>query len=136
MKKVLIAPLAGLEDSSRFWSLNEVIEHLLMVTRQIEKVILSLASGKIPSGKADTAKVKPGKAKGDLLKEFLEYAPKVMEELDSALGRKGMNFESRVKFRHPWFGEITARQWYWLLGMHQGIHYRQAKLIVKGLTKG
>src|ERR1700722_8136809 len=32
----LVNPIMGLEDSSRFWSLNELMEHLLLVARNIE----------------------------------------------------------------------------------------------------
>jgi hypothetical protein len=133
-KKVLIEPMAGIEDSSRFWSANDVLEHLLIVSRRMEKVILTLASGKIPDGVADTAAVKPGNADHDLLQEFKDYAPGLMDRIDRELARPGMNlFNPTEKFRHPWFGGFTARQWYWLLGAHQGLHYKQAKKIRAGL---
>lgn len=48
-----------LADSSRFWSADDGLEHLVIVTRAVEQVILSLASGTVPKGTADIAKVKP-----------------------------------------------------------------------------
>lgn len=131
--RILVAPIPGVEDSSRFWSLNEVLEHLLIVTRQTEAVILSLASGRTPDGKADPAKVKPLGKGGDQLEEFATYSRALMNRLDEALAAPGMDFNSKLTFLHPWFGPFTARQWYWLLGSHHAIHYTQAKRIARGL---
>ena len=41
---------------------------------------------------------------------------------------------SRLRHRHPWFGQLTARQWHWLAGAHQGLHGRQVRRIVGGLS--
>ena len=133
--RVLVNPMPGLEDSSRFWSLNGVLEHLLIVSKSMEYVIVSLATGTIPEGKADVAKVKPKNMETDALPEFKAYAPELMKRIDEKLESGKMNFESSLTFHHPWFGEITARQWYWLLKAHQGIHYRQAKEIISQLEK-
>lgn len=132
--RVLVDPINGLEDSSRYWSLNEVLEHLLIVTRGTENVILSLSAGKIPPGVADTAKVKPRGANQDTLEEFRAYAPGALARIDDAVKAPGMNLESPLRFRHPWFGPLTARQWYWLASSHVGVHYRQAKGIIAGLA--
>ncbi|NDF16075.1 hypothetical protein EB061_12280, partial [bacterium] len=131
--RVLVPSQPGLEDSSRYWSLNGVLEHLMIVSRSAEEIILSLASGNIPSGKADTAAVKPTGRDGDRLAEYREYAPGCLARIDARLSEPGMNADSLLTFRHPWFGEITAHQWYWLSATHLAIHYRQSKAIVKGL---
>jgi hypothetical protein len=107
----------------------------------MERIILSLASGKVPEGVVDTAKVKPGQALGGrpservggFYAEFVDYAPGLAARLDEKLGQPGMNPESGLGFYHPWFGDFTARQWYWLLATHLGIHYRQAKDIARKL---
>ena len=134
-RKILIAPMAGLEDSSRYWSISETLEHLLIVSKSVEKVILSLSAGKIPDGKADVAKVKPGAATYDQLEEFASFAPSLVEKIDLALKENGMNFKSELCYEHPWFGPFKARQWYWLLSVHQGIHYQQIKAIIRGLKE-
>jgi len=132
--RVLVDPMAGLEDSSRYWSLNGILEHLLIVSSSIEGVILSLSAGQIPDGKADTATVKPKNPTQDALPEFLERAPAFMKRLDERLAQPGMNLDSPLRFEHPWFGPMKARQWYWLLERHQVIHYQQAKRIIQGLN--
>lgn len=129
--RVLVDPIAGLEDSSRHWSLNGVLEHLLIVSKNIEDVILTLSSGSMPAGVADTARVKPQNMVEDRLADFVDYAPELIQRLDRKLAEPSRNFESPLKFRHPWFGGFTAKQWYWLLAGHQAIHYQQ----VKGITQ-
>ncbi|HTL12193.1 MAG TPA: hypothetical protein VL588_06885, partial [Bdellovibrionota bacterium] len=41
--KILVEPIRGLEDSSRYWSLNGVLEHVLIVSQGLETIILMLA---------------------------------------------------------------------------------------------
>jgi hypothetical protein len=131
--RVLVDPIPGLEDSSRHWSLNGLLEHLLIVSKGIEEIILSLSSGTLPAGEANTAKVKPHDMIQERLAEFVDYAPDLMKRLDNKLSEPGRNYESPLKFRHPWFGPFTAKQWYWLLSGHQSIHYQQAKAIAQKL---
>ncbi|HTL12543.1 MAG TPA: DinB family protein, partial [Bdellovibrionota bacterium] len=131
--KILVEPIRGLEDSSRYWSLNGVLEHVLIVSQGLETIILMLAAGKRPPIEVDIAKVKPKHRAGDLLEEFQAYAPKLYDRLDAALAQPGMDLDSRLTHRHPWFGDLTARQWYWLISSHVGVHYAQAKAIIAGL---
>jgi len=131
--RILVDPIRGLEDSSRFWSLNEVLEHLLIVSKGIEAIILTLASGKTLDHVVDIAQVKPSKAEQDSLNEFMEYAPDLMKRIDEKVSHPKMDIGTQLSHRHPWFGNITARQWYWLLSGHQGIHYAQVKGIIQGL---
>ncbi|MGE0632549.1 MAG: hypothetical protein AB7O96_09090 [Pseudobdellovibrionaceae bacterium] len=132
-KKILVPPQRGLEDSSRFWSINETLEHLLMVIGGTEYIILQLSSGSPPDLKVDIAKLKPKGSEEDLFSTFKKRAPVVMRDLDENLKQKGMNRDSNSKHHHPWFGSITAKQWYWLLAMHQAIHANQVKKITESL---
>lgn len=133
---VLVDPMPGLEDSSRYWSLNGVLEHLMIVSRSVEAVILSLSEGTLPDAKADIAKLKPRSLDQDRLAEYAAYAPGLLDRLDRELAKPGRDLASPLKFHHPWFGGFKARQWYWLLGVHQAIHGRQAKEITRGLVRG
>lgn len=131
--KVLVNPIPALEDSSRNWSLNGVMEHLLIVSKGIEAIILSLSEGKPVNYVVDIAKVKPTGVTQDLFKEFSEYAPGLFQSMDKKLSQPGFDIHSKTKHHHPWFGPIAPKQWYWLLSSHQGIHYKQVKGILKGL---
>ena len=106
----------------------------LIVGKSIEGVIFSLCVGKVPDEKADVAKVKPTNLLSDPLSELKIFAPDLMKRIDEVLLKPGMSLNSKSKFTHPWFGDMTAKQWYWLLSRHQGIHYRQAKEIIQRLT--
>lgn len=132
-QKVLVDPMPALEDSSRFWSINEVLEHLILVSSKIEAAILSLSLGVVPAVKVDIAKFKPKGLNQDRLQEFMDFAPELMARIDEKLTQPGMNVNSSTKLRHPWLGPFTANQWYWLLPNHQGIHYQQLKRIVSNL---
>ncbi|HBR86274.1 MAG TPA: hypothetical protein DEA65_00320, partial [Candidatus Marinimicrobia bacterium] len=56
---VLIDRLRGLEDSSRFWSPVMVLEHLVIVGRELKDIIISLNEEKVPNKDLDIADVKP-----------------------------------------------------------------------------
>ena len=131
--KILISPVHGLEDSSRFWSLNGTLEHLLIVGKGLEGIILSLAAGKVPPTVIDIAQVKPSHPHQSYLEEFQSYAPGLLTRIDAGLKKPGMNIDSTLTHLHPWFGPFTAKQWYWLLAAHQGLHYTQIKKIIRGL---
>ena len=132
---VLIQPIGGLEDSSRNWSIQGVLEHLLTVSHAVEGVILTLAREVVPPGAADPGKVKPKGGDRDWLGDFSTYAPGLLVRIDEQIKSGGLTLNSKSTFVHPWFGPFNARQWYWLLSRHQGIHARQASLIAEGLKR-
>lgn len=134
---VLIPPMGGLEDSSRHWSLQGVLEHVLTVSRGIEGVICSLGQGIAPPGAADPAKVKPKNPGQDHLEEFVRFAPGLLDRIDRRVLSGEIDLNSEVTFFHPWFGHLNARQWYWFISRHQAIHARQALAIsARGFGKG
>ncbi len=133
-QRVLVPPQPGLEDSSRFWSAEMVLEHLWMVGSRIEFGAIELSQGRVPPGEVDTAKVKPKgqEAEGPIdwmrrLDEWAQSADLNLRQVDAKARR------SKTTLRHPWFGEFRASQWIWLLGAHHGIHLRQLREIRKGL---
>ena len=136
MKPVLIKPIGGLEDSSRYWSVNGVLEHLVTVSKAVEGVILTLGKEIVPPGSADPAKVKPKSGDQDWLPAFSEFAPGLLPRLDHQVDIGAITLNTKATFVHPWFGQFNARQWYWLLSRHQGIHAHQARLIADGLKSG
>lgn len=133
--KVLVDPIVGLEDSSRYWSVDMLLEHLMIVSKHMEGIILQLTGGTVPDVKVDIARVKPTVHSHDatsqeILAEYSAYAPTVMQKLDAGM----KNRESKLTLTHPWFGKCTARQWYWVLAAHQGIHWQQLKQIRNKLS--
>jgi len=128
--KILVNPIVGLEDSSRYWSIDMVLEHLIIVGTQMEAMILMLSRGETSERKVDIAKVKPTVASSessaqDILAQYQSFAPGLMARLDAGM----KNRDSKTTHHHPWFGPFNTRQWYWLMAGHQGIHWQQLKQI-------
>lgn len=129
--RLLVPPQSGLEDSSRYWSIKMVLEHLVIVSSQMAALIPALTKGTIPDGKADTATVKPH---GELSVQkstvlFKKLISTDFENLNSSIE----NRNSKTRFLHPWFGLMKAQEWYWLLAMHHGLHLKQIREIKKRL---
>ncbi len=126
-RRVLIARIRGIEDSSRHWAPGMVLEHLIIVGTQMMNLVVTLSRGDTPAGKADVASVKPkgvyGAAAPVAFEEFLaEYA--------ATLKEKVRDRDSRARFHHPWFGMLDARQWHAIAAIHQRIHRQQMDRIV------
>lgn len=130
-RRVLVAPQMGLEDSSRFWSAAMLARHLTIVGSEIEGLIGALSRGRTIDKVADTAKVKPEQDRNEpaAIAEYLAFG----DGLADRLIRDVTHWESPAKHEHPWFGMMTAKDWFWLLGMHTGLHLRQLRGIRAGL---
>ena len=129
--RVLVPPQFGLEDSSRYWSAAMTLEHLVIVGKSIQKLVVALSAGIVPDYKADTAKVKPHTevTPQEALALFKNFTSTVMADID----RDVKDRDSKAVFAHPWFGPFTARQWHWLLAVHTGLHLKQVRQTVSGL---
>lgn len=129
--KILVPPQRGLEDSSRFWSITMLVEHLLIVGSQVQTAIIRLSQEQQMSELVSTANVKPS---GDgSYSALLVKLQKFVADVPFDLNARVVNKESRAKLTHPWFGPFNSKQWYWLLGVHATIHLQQLKEIKKGL---
>ena len=131
-QKVLVPKLKGIEDSSRYWSIAETLEHLEIVGNSINQLINSLLRNEVPATVANVADYKPkGKYNGqDARPAFAAFSKRISE----ALRDREISLQT-PKYRHPWLGPITAQQWQWVLASHSGLHYVQVKEIIKGLSK-
>lgn len=129
-QKVLVPRMKGVEDSSRFWCVNEVLEHLMITGEGMRMVIKALADGKTTDYVVRIENFKPkgkyqgGDAKPDF-KKFLDETVKDLEPLK--IEDKGLTH------LHPWLGHFNALQWTWLLAGHSGLHLAQLQAIKKGL---
>lgn len=131
--KMLVPPQQGLEDSSRYWSIAMVLEHLVIVGKGITYVITELTSERAPQGKAETATVKPvGKISAqESLALFKNFCDKDYKKFLGSIQNKN----SKLKFRHPWFGNINAKQWFWILPVHHNLHLKQIREIKTRLSE-
>jgi hypothetical protein len=131
-RRVLIKRPLGLEDSSRYWSAEMVLEHLIEVGSRVAVGVVELTHGEPPSVKADIVEVKPqGERGGRVLDEFRVFLEDYTRMLSHEIGDR----RSKAAFSHPWFGHLNAHQWVCLGAVHQGAHRRQMERIVGALRK-
>ncbi|OAI43175.1 hypothetical protein AYO41_02705 [Verrucomicrobia bacterium SCGC AG-212-E04] len=126
-KPVLIGRIAGIEDSSRFWSPGMVLEHLIIVGSQMMRGIVELSRGLVPAVKPDVAAVKPtGSYAAGAVGVFRSF----LAQYADTMKREVVDRNSPTTLVHPWFGAMNARQWHCLAALHQGIHRKQMQKIL------
>lgn len=130
-RRVLIPRLRGLEDSSRHWSVWMTLDHLRITNEAFAGVIATLAAGKLPPGKADTATVKPSPAAGSESEAAFETSCDQLGAVVAGID----DLKTALRFPHPWFGPLDAAGWHALSAMHLGIHRAQIAEIARRLPR-
>jgi hypothetical protein len=131
-RRVLIRRIAGLEDSSRYWSVWMTLEHLRIVHELLALLIGELVREVTPAGAASTAAVKPS---ADVGPEVLEAYEASCDAIASAVAASP-SLNTHARYPHPWFGPLNAAGWHALVGMHMGIHRVQIERLLTGLRNG
>jgi hypothetical protein len=130
-RRVLIAPLVGIEDSSRYNSYCMVLEHLAIVGNTVAGVLVELCRGQRP---AKVFKVAEVKARG-LASPAVVFAG--YREMLAAFRRAALEScedrRSRTRYEHPWFGPLDAYQWLCFTSLHQVVHLKQTRAILRAL---
>jgi hypothetical protein len=130
-QQVLIKRLPGLEDSSRYWSLLMVVDHLRIVNRGIAESIASLGAGRPPERQASIAGVKPSP---HATKEVIAVFDQGCRDFAATVAALS-NLKTTLKFPHPWFGPMDAATWHFMTGFHMQLHRKQMKLILAGMSE-
>ncbi|MBM3981916.1 MAG: DinB family protein [Planctomycetes bacterium] len=126
-RRVLVPRLAGLEDSSRYWSAYMVLEHLVLVDTGVRDVIGALVAGAAPGAVVNTADFKPAPTAGaSAVARFEAVAREYLARVDAV-----PDLRTKVRFPHPWFGPLSAIGWHRLAAMHHRIHRKQLERIVR-----
>lgn len=126
---VLIKRLPGLEDSSRYWSLLMVMDHLRIVNRDVAEVIVTLGAGRQPDREASIAAVKPSPA---VTTAVIAEFDRGCEEFQAAVVAVP-DLNTTRTFPHPWFGPMAASGWHFMAGFHMQLHQKQMKRILASL---
>ena len=129
-ERVLIPRPRGLEDSSRHWSVLMTLDHLRIVNLACASIIRELSEGRVPTGKASTADVKPSPGVTDSVLETYEAS---CDEVLAAVAA-AKDLDDAARFPHPWFGPMSARRWHVLAAVHLGLHRRQIEAILVRLA--
>lgn len=127
--RVLIKRLAGIEDSSRHWSVYMTVAHLVIVGRAIRDGVPRLAAGEALAHEVRVEDVKPSPDAGP---ECLADLAQLCSELRAMLPRLA-DPRGGSRLVHPWFGPLCAAEWLALAAVHNGIHRRQIQRIIAGL---
>jgi hypothetical protein len=130
--RVLVPRLRGMEDSSRYWSAAMTLEHLMIVGELCAQAIESLAHGDEVQINKGIADLKPqGLASGAAVRENFR---KFLDRVHAQISKPTLRRDSAKTAPHPWFGEMTAHRWNWLIASHQWLHRQQVKAIVARFT--
>lgn len=125
-RRVLIPRLPGLEDSSRYWSVDMTLEHLVIVNTATVGVIEALAAGRTINHVVSTADVKPSATPGpEMIERFEATARDYLARVEAI-----PDLRSKVTLKHPWFGPFTALNWHRLAALHHRIHRKQIERII------
>lgn len=131
-KKVLIPKIFGIEDNSRYYSPAMVLWHLLYVGETLQEGIVSLSKNE----KIDfTVKI-------ENFKPFVEINEDIVEKYENFFNNYKKFIETKVENKyinnclsHPWFGCLNPHQWLVMSAIHQMVHKKQIKKILKEMIK-
>lgn len=127
-KKVIIDRVFAIEDDTRQFSLNMVLEHLVIAGTLIKDVIKTLSKEQEYKDDIKITNVKPNKNIQEEYKEFEEFYNEYIIFIKNHSKK-----QSKMKKRHPWFIEFNNYDWSVFMFMHTFIHRRQIQAIIKEL---
>jgi len=123
---VLIKRLRGMEDSSRFWSVNMTVHHLQIVNTGIAQAMTLLGRGKLPPGQINTAEVKPDPSIGRDVIDAFDASCDTIQQAVAAIP----DLHTSVRYPHPWFGPLDVGGWYAMAAFHMRLHRKQIVTIL------
>lgn len=129
-QRVLIKRIMGIEDSSRFWSVFMVLDHLLIADRLTIKIMESLSMEKEFTQEIRIEDIKPQSARG---KEVIDEFQCLITDYILCL-EKITSWHSKQYHTHPWFGPLNAHGWHCFTAFHHFIHRRQLHRIIQTLS--
>jgi hypothetical protein len=133
--RALVPSQRGLEDSSRYWSIAMTLQHLIIVGAGLQTFIIELGQKIKPQQVADTALVKPEDQvyKLQIIDEYKNFTENLIQNLETNTGKKLSQLDTSLTHKHPWFGSMNAKDWFWLIGTHMGLHLQQIREIKKAI---
>jgi hypothetical protein len=129
-QKMSIQRTFAIEDNSRQFSLNEVLEHLVIAGTLVKNVIETLSKEKEVDFNIKIENVKPKENKENQLKYFLEF----YQDYDKFIKNLPKK-QSKTTKAHPWFVKFNNFDWNIFMFMHTFIHRRQIEAILNKLKR-
>ena len=129
-KQEIINRVFAIEDDSRRYSINMVLEHLSIVGYEIMEVIDVLSKEKKLEKDITIQGVKAYKNTYNSI-DIFEKCMKTYELFIKKLPKK----QSHITKKHPWFVEFNNFDWSVFMYMHTFIHRRQIEAIISKLEE-
>ena len=129
-QKMSIQRTFAIEDNSRQFSVNEVLEHLVIAGTLVKNVIETLSKEKEVDFDIKIENVKPKENKENQLKYFLEF----YQDYDKFIKNLPKK-QSKTTKAHPWFVKFNNFDWNIFMFMHTFIHRRQIEAILNELKR-
>lgn len=127
-KRVLIDRIFGIEDNSRDFSINLVLEHLVIVGNGMIELIQTLSNEQAFTQEITIAGVKPYANNANTLETFVKLVETYNAFIESLPKKKSL-----MTKRHPWFVEFNNFEWSVFMFIHTWVHRRQIASICKNL---
>lgn len=128
-KRVIIDRVFAIEDNSRDFSVNMVMEHLVIAGTGVMGIIHTLSKEEEFTQEVTIEGVKPYANSADMLKEFLAFMQKYDSFINSLPKKKSV-----MTKKHPWFVEFNNFEWSAFMFIHTLIHRRQIEAIVSKIS--
>ena len=125
-QKMDIERTFAIEDNSRQFSVNDVLEHLVIAGKLVKDVISTLSHEKEVVYDIKIEDVKPKQNKENQLEEFLVFYDSY-DNFIKNLPKK----QSKTTKAHPWFVKFNNFDWNIFMFMHTFIHRRQIQAILE-----
>jgi uncharacterized damage-inducible protein DinB len=129
-QKMSIKRTFAIEDNSRQFSVNEVLEHLVIAGTLIKNVIETLSQEKEVNFDIKIENVKPKENKANQLEDFLKF----YQDYDNFIINLPKK-QSKMTKEHPWFVKFNNFDWSIFMFMHTFIHRRQIEAILDELKR-
>ena len=125
--RVMVPPLFGLEENSRYYSPAMVLMHLLIVGQALRERIPRLSRGERPDKEVRIEEYKPyTDIPEDIVKRYRRFVEgfrlTLLENLD--------DIHAPHRYEHPWFGPLNPKEWMVMGAIHQTVHRRQIEAIL------
>jgi hypothetical protein len=131
-RRVLVPRLMGIEDSSRYWSLDMALDHMVIVSQAVLDGVITLSRGQPIGFKVDTAKVKP---RVDTPADIDARFEALVRGARDYVWENAGDLNARECHEHPWFGCLTPHGWLVMMAVHAWVHRRQVVAIARGLQR-
>lgn len=130
---VRVPPMLGVDEDMRDWSFFMILEHNVIINRNISTVVQRLARGEkhcapqdfdpkrdvMPSANAGEEQIKAFQASVEIYLEKVARLPRLRSTPTSL---------------HPIFGELNAHGWHCMFGLHLELHCRQAEAVISSIS--